>query len=144
MKIFQTIFWSILRNDLMKIRLEWYYIEPEKVFFLKTAFFSKVFHLWKVLNQTQRKLENARIKKCEKIDVFQVFRIVLNDFYQIIVQFSTKYITLTYPLRELLQKKVDFDWTGICNEVFEELKICMSSDTCHSYFDDPSLIRLQL
>ena len=73
-----------------------------------------------------------------------VFRIVLNDFYQIIVQFSTKYITLTYPLRELLQKKVDFDWTGICNEVFEELNICMSSDTCHSYFDDPSLIRLQL
>ena len=144
MKIFQTIFWSILRNDLMKIRLEWYYIEPEKVFFLKTAFFSKVFHLWKVLNQTQRKLENARIKKCEKIDVFQVFRIVLNDFYQIIVQFSTKYITLTYPLRELLQKKVDFDWTGICNEVFEELKIYMSSDTCHSYFDDPSLIRLEL
>ena len=69
---------------------------------------------------------------------------MLNDLYQIIVQFSTKYITLTYPLRELLQKKVDFDWTGICNEVFEELKISMSSDTCHSYFDDPSLIRLQL
>ena len=144
MKIFQTIFWSILRKGLMKIRLEWYYIEPQEVFSLKTVFFQKVFHLWKVLNQTQRKLENARIKKCKKIDVFQVFRIVLNDLYQIIVQFSTKYITLTYPLRELLQKKVDFDWTGICNEVFEELNICMSSDTCHSYFDDPSLIRLQL
>ena len=34
-----------------------------------------------------------------------VFRILLNDLYQIIVRLNT----LTYPLRELLQMQVDFD-----------------------------------
>ena len=52
---------------------------------------------------------------------------MLNDLYQIIVHLNT----LTHPLRELLQKKVDFDW----NETFEKLKLCMDSDNCFSYLD---------
>ena len=42
--------------------------------------------------------------------------------------------TLTEPLRELLQKEVDFEWTGTCNEAFG--KLCMNSYTCLSYFDE--------
>ena len=47
---------------------------------------------------------------------------------------------LTHSLRELLQIEVDFDWTGLCNEAFEKLRLCMNSDTCLSYFDDPPTI----
>ena len=61
-----------------------------------------------------------------------VFRILLNDLYQIIVRLNT----LTYPLRELLQMQVDFDWPGAYNEAFGKL-----SDSWLSYFDE-SLYRV--
>ena len=54
---------------------------------------------------------------------------MLNDLYQIIVHLNT----LTHPLRELLQKNVDFDWSETFNETFEKLKLCMDSDNCFSY-----------
>ena len=41
---------------------------------------------------------------------------MLNDLYQIIVHLNT----LTHPLRELLQKNVDFDWSETFNETFEK------------------------
>ena len=41
---------------------------------------------------------------------------------------------LTEPLREPLQKEVDFDWTVTCNEAF--VKICVNSYNCLSYFDE--------
>ena len=56
---------------------------------------------------------------------------MLNDLYQIIVRLNTS----THPLREPLQKNVDFDWTEICNEAFEKLKLCMTIDNCFSYLD---------
>lgn len=56
---------------------------------------------------------------------------MLNDLYKIIVHLNT----ITHPFRELLQKKVVFDWTETCSEAFEKLKLCMNSDTCFSYFD---------
>ena len=65
-------------------------------------------------------------------DVFRVFQTLLNDFYKIIVHLNT----LKYPLRELLQEKVDFDWTRACNEAFGKLKLCMNSHTCLSHFDE--------
>ena len=43
--------------------------------------------------------------------------------------------TPTHPLIELLQKEVDFDWTGNCNKAFGKLKLYMNTDTCPSYFD---------
>ena len=57
-------------------------------------------------------------------EVFFVFRTFLNDLYQTIVHLNT----LTHPLRKLLQIKVDFHWTGTCNEAFGKLKLCMNSD----------------
>ena len=57
---------------------------------------------------------------------------MLNDLYQIVVHLNT----LAHPLRELLQKQVDFDRAGTCNEVFGKLKLCMNSDTYPSYFDE--------
>ena len=36
---------------------------------------------------------------------------------------------------EILQYKVNFDWTGSCNGGFGKLKLCMNSDTYLSYFD---------
>ena len=56
---------------------------------------------------------------------FLGFLNILNYLYQIIVHL----ITLTHPLREPLQKEVDFDWIGTCNEAFRKLKLCMNSDT---------------
>ena len=64
---------------------------------------------------------------------FWVFRTLLNDLYQIILHLNT----LTHPIREFLQKNVDFEWTGTCNEAFGKLKLCMNSDACLSYFDKP-------
>ena len=58
---------------------------------------------------------------------------MLSDLYQIIVRLNI----LTHPLRELLQKEVNFDSTGICNEAFGKLKLCMISNACLSYFGNP-------
>ena len=57
---------------------------------------------------------------------------MLNRLHQIIVHLNA----LTEHLKELLQKKVDFDWTGTCNKAFGKLKLCMNSNTCLSYFDE--------
>ena len=60
-------------------------------------------------------------------------------FPNFIKRFISNCITrniLTNPLKELLQKEDDFNWTGICNKVFGKLKLCMNSDTCVSYFDE--------
>ena len=43
---------------------------------------------------------------------------------------------LTHPLRELLQKELNFDWTGTCNEALRKLKLSMNSDTCLGCFDE--------
>ena len=70
-------------------------------------FFRKVFILKKVLNQahqSKRKLKTHISKNAKKKEVFWIFRIMLNDYY-IIVHLNT----FTHPLRELLQKKVDFE-----------------------------------
>ena len=67
----------------------------------------------------------------KKNEVFWIFRIMLNDYY-IIVHLNT----FTHPLRELLQKKVDFDWTGTSNKASGNLKLCMNSDTCLSYYGE--------
>ena len=56
---------------------------------------------------------------------------MLNDLYQIIVHLNT----LTHPLRELLQKNVDFDWSETFSETFEKLKLCMDSGNYFSYLD---------
>ena len=63
---------------------------------------------------------------------------MLNDLYKIIVHLNS----LTHPLRELLHKEVDFHWTGICNEAFGKLKLCIKSDNRPSIFDDPPFARL--
>ena len=39
---------------------------------------------------------------------------MFNNLFQIIVQLNA----LTEPLRELLHKEVNFDWTGTCNEIY--------------------------
>ena len=62
-------------------------------------------------------------KKCKK----------LKNLFEFSELCSTN--TLTHPLRELLQKEINFDWTGTCNEAFGELKLCMNSDICLGYFD---------
>ena len=59
-------------------------------------------------------------------------------FWKIYTKYSTliyKYSAVTHPLREVLLKVVNFDWTETCNEAFRKLKFCMNSDTCLSYFD---------
>ena len=58
-----------------------------------------------------------------------VFRTMLNDLCQIIVLLNT----LKHPLREPLQKEVDFDWTETSNEAFEKLKRFVNSDRCFCY-----------
>ena len=52
---------------------------------------------------------------------------MLKDLYQITAHLNT----ITHPLRGFLPKKVAFDWTETCNEVFEKL----NNDTCFSHFD---------
>ena len=67
------------------------------------------------------------------LEDFWVFRTLLNDLHQIIVDLNT----LTDPLTQtvlVLQMEIDFDWTGPCNLAFRKLKFCMNSDTCHNSF----------
>ena len=89
-----------------------------------------IFNLRKVLNQdqTQRKLKNAHTKNF----------FALNDLYQTIVHLNT----LIRPLSELLQKEVDFHWTRLCNEAFQNLKLSVNSDTSLSCFQDLPFTRL--
>ena len=85
-----------------------------------------------ILEETEKCTQQKMQKK------FLGLRIVLNGLYQIIVHLNT----LTHPLRESLQKEVNFVWTGICNEAFEKLKLYMNSDTFLSYFYDHPFTRL--
>ena len=55
---------------------------------------------------------------------------MLNDLYQIIIHLNT----LIHPLRQLLQKEVDFDWTETCNRAFKKLNSIWNSVNCFSYF----------
>ena len=69
----------------------------------KKRLFSRDSHQWFFFEEGVKpdisKLEETR----------GVFRAMLNDLYQIIVNLNT----LTHLLRKLLQKEVDFDWTGL-------------------------------
>ena len=110
------IFSPIFRKDFIAIRLEWYHIKLQEVFnFYRKSLFRQFFFI-----KTRQITKTHTPRNAKTLEsFFWVFRTLLNDLCQIIVRLNT----LTHPLRELLQKDVDFDWNETSNEAFEKLKL---------------------
>ena len=51
-------------------------------------------------------------------------------------RFIPNYSTITYPLRRLTQKEIDFEWNQECENAFQNLKTSLSEKSCIAYFDE--------
>ena len=110
LQILRMMLSPILKKDFISIRLEWYYIKLKKSLF---SVFSKG-----SFKPGRSKLEETEKRTHQTMQIFfWFFGTMLHDLYHIIVHLNT----LTHPLRKLLQKDVDFDWTKTSNKAFEKL-----------------------
>ena len=68
----------------------------------------------------------------ENTKALQSFLGLMNYFKRFIPNYST----LTYPLRQLLRKDNEWNWSPECVDTFTKLKTILTSESCIGYFDE--------